>query len=293
MAASKASTLTVGVLLFDDVQLLDLATIDLLAMCSKAYLRACDLPAPLIARGIDQLNVYYIGENGPLTPQASPWQQARTQNAIGGSFSAPTDTKLLPTTPSLNLNIALTHNLVSPEVAPGNLDILFIPGPEPATVPSEAQKTFMQSHATQKNTDILVVCTGIFPVGRAGLLDGRECTGPRALIDMQLRKMVPLAKWRDDRRWVIDRNTTAPDGKPRAELWTTGGITNGCEMFAAYLREKMSPELAGFVCDMAEVGDRGMEYGQGKVAMGVGFGWVVLRSWWAGLWGKQSLQKRS
>jgi hypothetical protein len=293
MAPAAASSLTIGVLLFDDVQLLDLAAVDLFAMCSKEYLRACDLPAPLVARGLDQIIVYYISSGGPEDAAASPWQEARTKAAAGGAFTAPAGAKLLPATPTLNLSIALTHNLTSPEVAPGKLDILLVPGPHPKMVPSEAEKQFMQSHAAEKDTDMLVICTGIFPMGRAGVLDDRECTGPRPLVDMQLRKLVPNAKWRDDVRWAVDRNRAGPDGKPRAELWTAGGISNGCDMVGAYLREKLSPELGGFVCEMADIGDRGIEYGQGKLATGLGFGWTLLRSSWMGLLGRGTIQEKS
>lgn len=283
MATTAPSTLNIGVLFFSDVQLLDLSGVDLFAMCSKAYLRACDLPSALVARGLDTLNVYYIAEGIP----DSPAPQLRTQQV--GSFPAPANTRLLPATPSLNLNIALTHSLTSAEVAPGKLDILLIPGPHPATVPSEAQAAFMRGHAAAR-TDLLVVCTGIFPIAHSGILEGRECTGPRPLIDTKLRKLAPGARWRGDRRWIVDRSR-ASNGE--GELWSAGGISNGLDMVAAYVRDKMSPELGGFVCQMADVGDRGAEYEQGKLGMGASFGWVMLRSWWAGLWGQGSLKKRS
>lgn len=283
MPAAVPSTLNIGVLFFSDVQLLDFSAIDLFAMCSKAYLRACEMPAPLVARGLDNLNVCYIAEGVP----DSPPPELRTQQV--GLFAAPANAKLLPTTPSLNLNIAITHSLKSPDVAPGKLDILLIPGPDPATVPNEAQLAFMRGHAAAR-TDLLVVCTGIFPLAHSGILEGRECTGPRPLIDMKLRKLAPGAKWRDDRRWVVDQKK-ASNGE--GELWTSGGITNGLDMVAAYLRDRMSPELAGFVCQMADVGDRAAEYEQGKLGMGASFGWVMLRSWWAGLWGQETLKKRS
>lgn len=285
MSAKGPSALNIGVLFFNDVQLLDMSPIDLFAMSTKTYLRACELPAPLIARGLDNLNVYYIAEGVPDSASAE------LRSPHKGHFPAPANTALLPTTPSLNLHIALTHSLTSAEVAPGNLDVLLIPGPEPATVPSKAQAAFIQSHAAAR-TDLLIVCTGIFPVAQTGILEGRECTGPRPLVDMKLRKLAPGAKWRDDRRWIIDRSQ-GTKGEKRGELWSTGGISNGLDMVAAYLRERMSPELAGFVCQMAEVGDRGVEYEQSKVGMGMSFGWVMLRSLWKSLWGQDGLKKRS
>ncbi|ETN41137.1 uncharacterized protein HMPREF1541_03072 [Cyphellophora europaea CBS 101466] len=294
-----SSTLNIGVLFFDDVQLLDVAPIDLFAMCTKTYLQACDLPAPLVSRGLDVLNVYFIAQGVPEPPAFSSSSPSPGTSAVPTApYPAPPATHLLPTTPGLNLSIALTHPLSSPLVAPGSLDILFVPGPNPKTVPSEAHNAFLRGHAAAPRTHILVVCTGIFAVGHSGILDGRECTGPRPLVDMKLRGMFPKAKWRDDRRWVVDRSQKGgvagkgeEGGKQRGELWSTGGISNGMDMVAAYLKEKMSGELAELVCTFAEVEDRGQVYGQGKAMMGAGFGWLVLRSLWARLWGRESLKR--
>ena len=49
-------------------------------------------------------------------------------------------------------------------------------------------------------------------------------------------------------------------GKP-LEVWTSGAVTNGTDMIAAYIKEKFPPPLATFVCAGADVGDRAREYG--------------------------------
>ena len=77
-----------------------------------------------------------------------------------------------------------------------------------------------------------------------------------------------------------------------AHLWTSGGITNGLDMVAAYLHSRqsvhgISTELADLVCRMADVGERKQEYDVGGVSEG---GWwllLILRSWWRGGVGKE------
>ncbi|KAL5485010.1 hypothetical protein ACEPAI_7652 [Sanghuangporus weigelae] len=58
--------------------------------------------------------------------------------------------------------------------------------------------------------------------------------------------------------WVAERWTTDDDDKKK--IWTSGGVTNGTDMVAAYLKENFDPQLAKLVRALADVGDRGQEY---------------------------------
>ena len=58
--------------------------------------------------------------------------------------------------------------------------------------------------------------------------------------------------------WIAKRWTTDDDEKKR--IWTSGGVTNGTDMIAAYLKENFDPQLVTLVCALADVGDRGQEY---------------------------------
>jgi hypothetical protein len=62
----------------------------------------------------------------------------------------------------------------------------------------------------------------------------------------------------------------------------TGGITNGLDMVAAYLREKYPGPLSDTVCMLADVGDRGQEYRTGKVVSNGLWLWAIVRAWWVG-----------
>lgn len=87
--------------------------------------------------------------------------------------------------------------------APGKIDILLIPGPDPSAVTSEAAKGFIRAHA-EKGNNVLTVCTGIYPAAEAGILEGKKATAPRALIG-EFRKKFPGTEW-VDRRWSRDGN---------------------------------------------------------------------------------------
>ncbi|RMZ87256.1 hypothetical protein DV736_g5518, partial [Chaetothyriales sp. CBS 134916] len=241
---SQPTKLNIGVLFVSSTQLLDIGAVDLLAMTDKAYLRSCELPDQVVELGFDTVNIQYIGENVkvPAAPPSATYTRA---------FVAPEPTTLISTSGKLNLQ--LTADITSPSVAPSKLDILVIPGSDPATRPSPATTEFIRSHANASTTDILIICTGSFLAAHAGILDGKTATGPLPLVDSHLKKFFPEVNWTDDRRWVVDES---------GKLWTSGAITNGLDLVAEYLRKKVRPELAQLICSAADVGARPAAYGQ-------------------------------
>lgn len=174
---SKASPYTIGVLIQPTLQLLDLASVDLFGMLSTTYLDDCPLPAPLRALAHSNIKTHYISALG------SGGLQKCTADVV----------------------IQCSDGLDSPDVAPGNLDVLLVPGPAPGYVPSEDEKKFIKGQfdsqeARNRSTVILSVCTGIFAVAYAGILNGEVATGPRGLLGDFKRKF-PRTTW-VEKRWV-------------------------------------------------------------------------------------------
>lgn len=123
-----------------------------------------------------------------------------------------TDISTVPPTQQIdltsNMKILCTHNLSSPEVQPGKLDIVLVPGPDPAVVVDDESKQWLVGHAAVQSTDILSVCTGAYICGAAGILKGRRFCGPRALQDdLRSRFGSQAVDWvGGEVRWVRDGN---------------------------------------------------------------------------------------
>ncbi|CRG91922.1 Lipase [Talaromyces islandicus] len=143
--------------------------------------------------------------------------------------------------------VRLTHTTADEEVSPGNLDLLFLPGPDPNSEPDDEVKEFLRAHNKHKTT-FLVICTAAFVAGYSGIYDSKHVTGPRFLIP-NLRKLFPKTEWDESVRWKQD-----------GHIWTAGGITNGNDLVAAYIRATYPSSVAETVCTMAEVGDRPMKF---------------------------------
>ncbi len=111
------------------------------------------------------------------------------------------------------VKIECTHHLSDPEVQPGKLDIVLVPGPDPRLSWDKPVTDWLAGHGAQKETDILSVCTGIYLCGEAGLLRGKRVCGPRGL-QKQLKAKFDGVEWLgDELRWLQDGN-----------LWSSGTL---------------------------------------------------------------------
>ncbi|KAK0119028.1 hypothetical protein ONS96_012097 [Cadophora gregata f. sp. sojae] len=239
---AKPGKLRIGVFVPVGAQLLDLSPIDLFAMLSPKYLTACTLPAPLVNLGTRSV-IHYIA-----LPQTGAHVEL-TANAF----------------------LKVSKTIKDAEVQPGLLDIILIPGPDPSSVFEEDILDFVRAHAGWKGidgeyVDMLCICTGIYMLGQSGILRGKSASGPRALVPA-LKKKFPDVKWVDEKRWVTDGN-----------IWTSGGITNGQEMIAAYIREKLPGPAAEAVLEMADVGDKGVNYTRSKSGDIIWWLWQILKA---------------
>ena len=180
--------LRIGVFIPSTAQLLDMSPIDIFGMLDPAYLTACQLPPSLISLGTPS-TIEYIS-----TPE-SGGHVTLTANAV----------------------LRTSKTIDDPDVQPGSLHIILVPGPDPAEVFGEKVLAFLKGHANWKGedgktTDILSVCTGCFILGQAGVLKGKKASGPRGVLPI-LKKNFPDTKWVDDKRWVKDGN-----------IWTSGKL---------------------------------------------------------------------
>ena len=126
------------------------------------------------------------------------------------------------------------------------LDLLLVGGPEVSYRPSTAVQQFLHAQLPHLRA-FFSVCTAIFSTVQMGLVKDKEATAPRGLLPM-LKQLSPDTTW-VEQRWCRD-----------GKIWTSGGITNGHDMMAAYMREAFDRQLVELVLSMADVGERGQDY---------------------------------
>ncbi|KAI1157166.1 class I glutamine amidotransferase-like protein [Nemania diffusa] len=225
-APDNRRVLRVGVFIPTDCQLLDAAGVDILGSMSYEYLSVLGEMVPKAA--VDcapSIQIHYIGsvQPGERIPMTS------------------------------NQAVVATNHYSDAEVAPGKLDIVYVPGPDPSSKFPEGAVEWLAKQGATEGVDILSVCTGIVLCGAAGLLKGREICGPRGMQDILKQQGYEAKSMRGhELRWVQDGN-----------FWSSGGVTNGNDLVAAYARAK--PEyfprpLVELICEQLEVGDRPQEY---------------------------------
>lgn len=193
MTTTARTKVRIGVFIPSEVQLLDLACVDVFAMLSHDYLVPLQMLPSSLTDLAPEISISYIG-------------------------TAPT----VPTT--AQTKILTTHLISDPDVAPGKLDIVLVPGPDPFSSWGEDVKGWLRGHGERQETDVLCVCTGIFLVGDAGLLKGRTVCGPRGL-QKRIKERYEGVKTVGDRyRWARDENLWTSGESASALDWETGWL---------------------------------------------------------------------
>ena len=180
MADKPPHTVRVGVYMPRGSQLLDMACVDVLHMMSREYLGGLGLIPPHVAAVAPSVQIYYITNKA---------------NMAAGKVALTASVVLVP-----------THELSDPSVASGTLDVVLIPGADPAEEFAEEEKAWLEQHMATEETDVLSVCTGIYLCGQAGILRGRSACGPRGL-QGDLKTKFPDTKFVGEKyRWWQDGN---------------------------------------------------------------------------------------
>jgi transcriptional regulator GlxA family with amidase domain len=125
---------------------------------------------------------------------------------------------------------------LDPLPAPAPADLIVVPGTRFAaldTVPAPVIAWLRE--ACERGAEIASVCTGAFFLGRAGLLDGRQCTTHWSRVE-DLKRRFPSARVLDNRLFVQDGPVT-----------TSAGIASGIDMALALLERRFGPVLVATV----------------------------------------------
>lgn len=180
-APANRRVIRIGVFIPTECQFLDAAGVDIFGSLSYEYLSVLDesMCPPPVVNSAPSVQIHYVG-------------------CVPAGHGIPMTS---------NMSVLATNHFDDPEVAPGKLDIVYVPGPNPfAPLPAPAL-AWLRSQAEVEGVDILSVCTGIVVCGEAGLLKGRSVCGPRGLKDFILaRGYEPKSLKGDELRWIQDGN---------------------------------------------------------------------------------------
>lgn len=237
------ATIRIGVFIPNGAQTLDVACIDVLGTMSRDYFRQMSnmLPKHLVDLAPD-VSFSYI-----TSPKAG---------------------ELVPLTSGMT--IKATNFYTDEEVQSGKLDIVMVPGPHPEESFEEGALGWLRDQSNTPGVDVLCVCTGLFLCASAGIVDGKHASGPRGLQDHLTSKFPKIKLVGDNQRWARDGN-----------FWSSGGITNGNDLMAAYAKTsgRWPVPVAEMGAVLADVGDRGQFYSQGKGMFTLGVVWTIVKAW--------------
>jgi transcriptional regulator GlxA family with amidase domain len=115
-------------------------------------------------------------------------------------------------------------------------DMVVVPGMRFAALDAVGPRVLAWlREAHEKGAQLASVCTGAFLLGRAGLLDGRQCTTHWSRVE-ELQCRFPAARVLESRLFVHDGPVT-----------TSAGIASGIDMALALLERRFGPLLVAAV----------------------------------------------
>ncbi|WP_256601484.1 MULTISPECIES: GlxA family transcriptional regulator [unclassified Pseudomonas] len=115
---------------------------------------------------------------------------------------------------------------------PSDIDLLLVPGGPGAYGTRHPQLNEWLPDAARRARRFGAICTGIFLLADAGLIDGYRCTTHWNYVE-RLKRGYPAARVDTEQIYVIDRN-----------LITSGGITAGIDMALAVVAEDHGKDIA-------------------------------------------------
>ncbi|KAI0896903.1 ThiJ/PfpI family protein [Annulohypoxylon nitens] len=218
-------TVRIGVFIPSDCQVLDAASVDIMGSISFEYMSMVSSIIPKAFLDLaPSVQIHYIG----TVPAGQPIALTSNQGLVA------------------------TNHYSDAEVAPGKLDIVVIPGPDPFKEFEKGSLEWLKKQSEVPGVDVLSICSGIMICGEAGLLKGKKACGPRGMQDMIKAKGFGEKELVGHKfRWIQDGN-----------FWSSGGVTNGNDLVAAYCRAShhFPTPLVDVICEMIDVGDRPQVY---------------------------------
>jgi transcriptional regulator GlxA family with amidase domain len=156
---------------------------------------------------------------------AGPIQTFHQANQLGGQF------EIHYCGPDGGATTAqgLSFNKLEPFSPVNQADWVFVSGYPILAMPSPLTTVDWVRRAHQSGALILSVCSGVFILGEAGLLDGKQCTAHWSQTGL-LKQRFPKAHVLEDKLFV-----------DAASIISSGGLASGVDMTLAILEKELGP----------------------------------------------------
>lgn len=201
----------IGVFIPCGTQFLDVACVDSLGVMSKEYFTAVgDMIPAHVAALAPVVSIYYI---------STPEQGVDIPMTSGATLRA-------------------THMFTDEAVAPGKLDIIAVPGPDPNSEFPDKGLAWLRKQAETPGVDILSICTGLFVCASAGIADGKKASGPRGLQGVLGKRFPKMKLVGDNYRWVQDGNFWS-SGTLQKNIWSLPGFLLFLSFFSSFSFKKI------------------------------------------------------
>lgn len=163
---------------------------------------------------------------------AGPLQVLHEANGYGSDF----DIQLCSSSKTLLVTERVLLGDLQPLLEVAAADLVIIPGVPFASLKKVDRATVdWVKQAYDRDATICSICTGAFVLGRAGLLDGRQCTTHWNRIE-ELQRQFPRAKVVTNRLFVEDGPIT-----------TSAGMTAGIDLTLSIVEKQYGPRQAAAV----------------------------------------------
>jgi transcriptional regulator GlxA family with amidase domain len=160
---------------------------------------------------------------------AGPVQVFHEANRCGGDYRV----LACATRPRLRTDQGLWLSDLEPLPDPEADDLVLVPGFRMASLdPVEPEVLAWLRNAHDRGARLASICTGAFVLGRAGLLEGRQCTTHWSRVE-DLQQRFPSARVLTNRLFVDD-----------GPLTTSAGIASGIDMALSLVERRHGPLVA-------------------------------------------------
>ena len=176
--------------------------------------------------------IFALAPDVEVLDLAGPVQAFHEANRWGGEYQV----HVCALTPHLRMDQGIWLSDLEPLPEPAEEDLVVIPGFRMAAVAAaEASLLKWLRQAHESGAHLASVCTGAFPLGAAGLLDGRQCTTHWSRVD-DLQRRFPRARVLTNRLFVDDGPIT-----------TSAGIASGIDMALSLIERHHGPRVTAAV----------------------------------------------